>query len=106
MHSVQLNSLNSYHFIQGYELSKGRRFAYGKGIYSTPCPEVAEKYAKSFRYCGRTYKVLFMNRVNLEYTRIVQGECGVYYLTSDEAQIRPYAILVKEVNEPAQGFRH
>merc|ERR1719186_2426393 len=36
----------------GYDLNKGKRFAYGKGVYSTPDPAIAEKYAKVFQFEG------------------------------------------------------
>ena len=30
---------------EGYDLKKGKRFKYGHGVYSTPDPAIAEKYA-------------------------------------------------------------
>ena len=37
-----------------------------------------------------------MNRVNPDFTREVEEpNVGTYYITSDETQIRPYAILIK-----------
>ena len=47
----------------GYKLSKGKRFRYGKGIYSTPSITVAAKYAKVFEHQGTKYKIVFQNRV-------------------------------------------
>ena len=47
---------------KGYDLSKGKRFLYGKGIYSTPDPCVAEKYAAVYEFKGQKYKVLIQNR--------------------------------------------
>merc|ERR1712224_759525 len=42
----------------GYDLGKGKRFLYGKGIYSSPNPAVAEAYAIPFVHGGRRYKVM------------------------------------------------
>ena len=82
----------------GFELRKGKRFKFGKGVYSTPTPSVAEKYAKVFEHEGKKYKLIFMNRINPDFTReIEEPRIGTYYITSDETQIRPYAILIKEI---------
>jgi len=81
----------------GYELSKGKRFAYGRGIYSTPTPSIAEAYATTFKSEGISYKMIVMNRVNMDSTRVVKVEGnGVYYVTSEEKDVRPYALLFKK----------
>ena len=78
-----------------YDLAKGERFKYGRGIYSTPDPEIAEMYAQEFKFQGKRYKVILQNRVNMEDTEHVEEED--YYVTKDENNIRPYGILYKEV---------
>ena len=57
---------------EGYKLVKGKRFLYGKGIYSTPQPSVAALYAKDFKYKGKNYKVMIQNRVHMEDTEQVK----------------------------------
>ena len=80
----------------GFELRRGKRFKFGRGVYSTPSPSVAALYAKPFEFEGKQHKLIFMNRVNLEYTvEVEEPNVGTYYITSDETQIRPYAILIK-----------
>ena len=54
----------------GYDSNRGKNFAYGRGIYSTPDPKIAAIYAKKFTHDGKTYKVLMQNRVNMEKSRI------------------------------------
>ena len=78
-----------------YDLAKGERFKYGRGIYSTPDPVIAEEYAQDFKYRGKRYKVILQNRVNMEDTEHVEEKD--YYVTKDENNIRPYGILYKEV---------
>ena len=78
-----------------YDLARGERFKYGRGIYSTPDPEIAENYAQDFKYRGKRFKVILQNRVNMEDTEHVKEED--YYVTKDENNIRPYGILYKEV---------
>ena len=78
-----------------YDLAKGKRFKYGRGIYSTPDPEIAEEYAQEFKYQGRRYKVILQNRVNMEDTKHVEEVD--YYVTQDEDNVRPYGILFKEI---------
>ena len=94
---------------RGYDLKKGKRFKYGRGIYSTPDPAIAEDYATTFEFEGQRYKVLLQNRVNMEDTDIVVGKyscpcgdphstkSGEYFVTADETNVRPYGILFKKV---------
>ena len=92
---------------QGYDLNKGKRFKYGRGIYSTPDPAIAEDYATTFLFEGQKYKVLLQNRVNMEDTDVVIGKyscgdkdstkSGEYFVTADEKNVRPYGILFKKV---------
>ena len=49
---------------EGYKLTKGVRFAFGHGIYSTPDVEVALLYAQTFTIDGVSYKAIIQNRVN------------------------------------------
>ena len=46
----------------GFDLKKGKRFKFGRGIYSTPDPADAEGYAKIFDWGGKSYRVIFQNR--------------------------------------------
>ena len=43
----------------GYRLSKGNRFLYGRGIYSSPSIAVASKYTKIIEHDGSKYKIFF-----------------------------------------------
>ena len=84
----------------GFDLGKGQRFKYGKGIYSTPDPTEAERYATDFKWEGNDYKVMLQNRVNMEDTKVVlngNGSGSEYFVTANEDNIRPYGILVKEL---------
>ena len=78
-----------------YDLSKGKRFLYGRGIYSTPNQEIAEKYAEIYEYRGKRYKVFLQNRVNMSDTKQVEEEN--YYVTKNDKNVRPYGILFKEI---------
>ena len=85
---------------RGFDLGQGKRFKYGKGIYSTPDPKEAERYAVKFSWEGRSFKLMLQNRVNMEDTKVVPNGCGCgseYFVTADEENIRPYGILVKEI---------
>ena len=37
----------------GFDLKKGKRFQFGKGIYSTPDPAIAERYATVYEFKGK-----------------------------------------------------
>ena len=91
----------------GYDLGKGQRFKFGRGIYSSPDPAIAEDYATTFEFEGQKYKVLLQNRVNMEDTEVVVGKhmraedstvvSGEYFLTASEKNVRPYGMLFKKV---------
>jgi len=80
---------------KGYDLKKGKRFQFGRGIYSSPDPAIAEKFASVYNYDGKSYKVLVQNRVNMKKTVHIPDKD--YYLTKDAANIRPYGLIFKEV---------
>lgn len=89
---------------EGYKLSKGKRFLYGKGIYSTPEVVVAKQYAAEFKHEGQSYKCILQNRVNPNYLKVLsKAETGVgtYWLSNDDTNgvdetelIRPYGICL------------
>ena len=79
----------------GFDLTKGRRFKYGKGIYSTPDPAIAEKYATVYKFEGEKYKILLQNRVNMADTEVVDHMN--YLVTVTEESIRPYGLLYKKI---------
>jgi len=81
--------------LEGFDLKKGKRFLFGRGIYSTPDIAIAEAYASVFDYRGKKYKVLIQNRVNMNDTTHIPS--SDYFLTADEDNIRPYGLLFKEI---------
>jgi len=83
--------------LEGFDGKKGKRFKYGRGIYSTPDPEKAEKYASVYDYQGKKYKVLIQNRVNMDDTAYIPSRD--FFLTADEENIRPYGLLFKEIKD-------
>ena len=85
----------------GYRLSKGKRFKYGSGIYSTPSIQVAAKYANVFNHKGKKYKLVFQNRVCPSNLKIVDAQTtgvGEYWLQPRENFIRPYGICIQQLN--------
>lgn len=100
--------------IFGTHYKVGAKNAYGRGIYSTPKIEVAGQYAETVKRKfksktnGNTYEVAIQNRINPVKRVITEKED--YWLvpipegTSDEGEreivessIRPYGLLLKEV---------
>ncbi|XP_075968775.1 uncharacterized protein LOC142971920 [Anarhichas minor] len=92
----------------------GERDMYGRGIYSTPDIHVAERenYAKTFtsEATGKSYKVILQNRINPEKREICQrsdywlipvpnGASAAEEKQIVESSIRPYGILIKEIND-------
>lgn len=85
---------------QGYLLSKGKRFKYGEGIYSTPDLQIAQKYAGEFGHEGKEYLIVMQNRVNPKTLKKIKGAdktgMGEYWLNPEQSDVRPYGILIKE----------
>ncbi|CAG8474506.1 966_t:CDS:1 [Diversispora eburnea] len=82
----------------GYLLSKGKRFAFGRGIYSTPNIEIAEMYAPEFQFEGKTYMAVLQNRVNpVNLHRISKRttEIGEYWISRRDTDVRAYGICIK-----------
>ncbi|CAG8736995.1 20644_t:CDS:2, partial [Rhizophagus irregularis] len=77
----------------GYLLSKGLLFNFGKGIYSTPDIDVAASYSRSFELNGERYIFVFQNRVNPKTLRKISKDItgvGEYWISPNECDIRPY----------------
>jgi len=85
---------------EGYKLSRGKRFLFGSGIYSTPDPAIAEKYAATYDFEDKKYKLIIQNRVNMMDTTITKPPDHPdwdYFVTQKEDNIRPYGILFKQI---------
>ncbi len=86
--------------VDGYDLTKGKRFKYGYGVYSTPDIKVAEKYAAKFSYEGDQYLVVLQNRVNpTSLIKISTDRTGVgeYWINPSEEDVRPYGICIRKL---------
>ncbi|KAH7694690.1 hypothetical protein AAVH_38259 [Aphelenchoides avenae] len=91
---------------KGFDLSKGKCFKYGRGIYSTPDPSVALAYGHDYTFKGRRYRLIFQTRVDPSVLRVVKadGEDGLpgeYWLVPDGKHIRPYGICVYPMKSAA-----
>ena len=79
---------------EGFKLAKGVRFAFGRGIYSTPNVTTAEMYAKEFTAKdGKRYKVVIQSRVN----PVNLNKFGDYWVSPRDEDLRPYGICIKKV---------
>ncbi|CAJ0943759.1 unnamed protein product, partial [Mesorhabditis belari] len=84
----------------GLDLEKGKRFAFGHGIYCTPDPKTALAYASTFKHDGKTYKLIVQARVDPSRRKIVpKSKHGVadlddYWIAKENDAIRPYGICV------------
>jgi len=81
--------------LNGYDMTKNVHSNYGKGIYSSPYPNEAEGYAETFTWNGKKIKAMFMNRVNMSQTKVVNN--SRFFVTTNDQLIRPIAVLIKEV---------
>ena len=83
---------------EGYNLSKGKRFKYGRGVYSTPSIEVAAMYAQTFSHQGTKYQLVFQNRVSPEELTVIDSATtrkGEYWVQPRERSVRPYGVCIR-----------
>ncbi|KAH7716645.1 polyubiquitin 11-like protein [Aphelenchoides avenae] len=90
----------------GFDLMKGQRFKYGRGIYCTPDPDVARAYGHDYTFNGRRYRMVLQTRVDPSVLHVVKangadGLSGEYWLVPDGEHIRPYGVCVYAVNSAA-----
>lgn len=85
----------------GYELSKGRGFQFGKGVYCTPSVEVATKYAQEFTHNGKRYQIILQSRVSPENLQIIKEKKpgdGEYWVQPQHDCIRAYSICYRQIS--------
>lgn len=73
---------------QGLRPSKEQNFVDRVGIYLTPEQGVAKLYATEFEHEGIKYNVIFQNRVNPKYIKMISKKVtkvGTYWLSSKGA---------------------
>lgn len=107
-------SLNGAKGIIRSHYKAGEGAIYGRGIYSTPDINVAEReeYAQTFtsKTTGKSYKVILQNRINpqkrevcqrFDYwlIRVDEGTSTEEEKKIVESSIRPYGILIKELKD-------
>ena len=86
---------------EGFQLSKSKRFKFGKGIYSTPDVNIALLYAQTVTFKGERYKLVMQNRINPDnLVKICKDETGdgEYWISPSERDVRPYGFCVKKVD--------
>lgn len=85
----------------GYDLTKGVRSLYGRGIYSTPNINVAKDYATEFSVNNNRYYVVLQNRVKpkamIKRTASEVGDQGEYWISPDEKDIQPYGYCIMKI---------
>ncbi|RIB27168.1 hypothetical protein C2G38_2137941 [Gigaspora rosea] len=82
---------------EGFLLSKGKRFAYGHGIYSI---SVAKLYASQFTFEGNNFLVVLQNRVNFKDLQKIPKyttKIGEYWISKKDEDVRPYGICIKKI---------
>ncbi|XP_065647846.1 uncharacterized protein LOC100200953 [Hydra vulgaris] len=98
-HGTGVNQAKTF-AMNGYDLTKGKIFAFGRGVYSTPNIKVAEKYAIKFLYKNEHYAVILQNRVNpttlvkISADRFGEGE---YWVSPSDKDIRPYGVCIRKL---------
>lgn len=98
---------------EGYDLTKGKRFQFGYGIYTAPDIRVAELYATEFTFENHNYKMVMQNRVNPKTLKKIGKEdtkIGEYWLSKNQEDVRPYGICIKRLvsffNYDNFGFKY
>jgi hypothetical protein len=83
----------------GFDITKGKRFKFGYGIYSTPDINVAALFANKFIHNNEVYCLVFQNRVNPQTLNRINTSIGEYWLSPKSDDIRPYGICIKKLGK-------
>lgn len=86
--------------MDGYDLTKGKRFAFGYGVYSTPDINVAQKYAIKFSHGNDQYLIVLQNRVNpktLVKVSVDRTGVGEYWVSPSDKDVRPYGVCIRKL---------
>jgi len=79
--------------------SKGHKFNFGHGIYTTPDIDLASSYAQSFVYNGSKYLILLQNRVNPKTLVKIPFKRGKskYWVSPSVDDVKPHGLLIKKI---------
>ena len=75
----------------------------GKGVYVTPNINVAFQYAGCINLGKKRYKLVIMVRVNPSYLRIPSTQTDYWIVDGNTNQLRPYRLLIKDINNQYPG---
>ena len=70
----------------------------GEGVYCSPKPNVLENDGGIVQVGNKKYKIGFMLRVRPDKIRIAKSNPDYWVLNGNSDEIRPYRILIKEIN--------
>ncbi|CAB4495317.1 unnamed protein product [Rhizophagus irregularis] len=83
----------------GFDITRGKRFKFGYGIYSTPDINVAALFANKFIHNNEVYCLVFQNRVNPQTLNKINTSIGEYWISPKSDDIRPYGICIKKLGK-------
>ncbi|CAB4388895.1 unnamed protein product [Rhizophagus irregularis] len=83
----------------GFDITRGKRFKFGYGIYSTPDINVAALFANKFIHNNEVYCLVFQNRVNPQTLNKINTSIGEYWISPKSNDIRPYGICIKKLGK-------
>ena len=70
----------------------------GEGIYMTQYPKIMEQFSSVYTCQGRKYKIGIMCRVMPDKIRCPMNSDDFWVINGTDNEVRPYRILIKEVN--------
>ena len=94
--SQKLN--NNYKMMRDVEDSNHPGQKVGEGVYCSPNPNVLDQEGGVVQVGGKKYKIGFMLRVRPEKIRIAKNNPDYWVLNGTSDEIRPYRILIKNLN--------
>jgi hypothetical protein len=100
-HGTNLDGLKGI-CLNGFDLTKLKRFKYGKGHYTTPFIEIAKSFATEIRINDQRIIYIIQSRVNPR--KIVKGNDGRYWILPSNNDLRPYSICFQIAPENSSSF--
>lgn len=82
--------------LNGFDITKLKRFAYGKGHYTTPIVSIAELYAQKLMFDNFTLVFIIQSRVDPK--KLIKRNDNKYWIVPESEDLRPYGVCYKISN--------
>jgi ubiquitin len=95
-HGTNLDGLKGI-CLNGFDLSKLKRFKFGKGHYTTPYIEIAKSFATEIRINDQ--RIIYIIQSRVDPRKIIKRNDQRYWILPNNNDLRPYSICFQIISE-------